>query len=56
MFYLREKAQMNQLHWNVLFMEEAQINQLRWNVLLTKKGLNKPAALECSIYGEKRPG
>ena len=34
--------------------EEAQINQLRRNVILTKRGPNKPAALDCSIY-EKRP-
>ena len=53
MFYLREKAQMNQLRWNVPFMEETQINQLCWNVLFTRKGPNEPAALERSFY-EKR--
>ena len=40
MFFLRRKV--------------AQINQLRWNVILTKRGLNKQAALESSIY-ENRP-
>ena len=36
MFYLREKAEMNQLRWNALFMKE--------------RGPNEPAALELSFY------